>query len=112
MDQTTKFAEIYSALMEIEKIRFSGDLSKDERDELQRAAVTLRAEERKLIKSIGEEIAEQIKQSSISLEQLAKEVRERSVKLSKTAKGVDKATKAIAVVVDIISRLNKQLSEQ
>ena len=106
----SKMEEIYVALKEIECVRFSKELSEEERLNIEHAAVDLRSEERKLIGSINKDIIEQIKQSSLSLDQLAKRVRERSTKLSKTAKGVDKVTKAIVVVVDIIERLNKQLS--
>ena len=106
----SKLAEIYIALEEVERLRFSENIAKDELMKLERVAVDLRKEERKLLEVISKEIANQIEQSSTSMEQLAKEVRERSTKLSKTAKGVDKITKAITVVVDIIERTNKQLS--
>ena len=111
-DQAVKLTEIYTALSEVEKLRFSDNLSKSERDELERAAVTLKREEQRLIKNINEEIVAQIKQSSLSLDELAKSVRARSTKLSKTAKGIDKATKAILVVVDVIERVKKQISEK
>jgi len=109
-DIASKLAEIYLALEEAERLRFSENITKEELTKLERASVDLRKEERKLLEAISKEIADRIAQSSVSLEQLAKEVRERSTKLSKTAKGVDKVTKAITVVVDIIERTNKQLS--
>jgi len=109
-DVASKLAEIYVALEEIEQLRFSENITKEEQTQLERVAIDLRGEERKLLKAISKEIADRIAQSSISIELLAKEVRKRSTKLSKTAKGVDKVTKAITVLVDIIERTNKQLS--
>ena len=109
-DIAAKLLEIYTALKEVEKLRFSDNLEKDERLEMERASVELRGEERKLVKNITAEVVAQIKQSSLSMDQLAKEVRTRSTKLSKTSKGVDKITKAIIAIVDIVSRINKQLN--
>jgi|GEM_PF-1894855 len=109
-DIAAKLLEIYTALKEVEKLRFSDNLEKDERLEMERASVELRGEERKLVKNITAEVVAQIKQSSLSMDQLAREVRIRSTKLSKTSKGVDKITKAIIAIVDIVSRINKQLN--
>ena len=109
-DIAAKLLEIYTALKEVEKLRFSDNLEKDERLEMERASVELRGEERKLVKNITAEVVAQIKQSSLSMDQLAREVRIRSTKLSKASKGVDKITKAIIAIVDIVSRINKQLN--
>ncbi|MFA6334600.1 MAG: hypothetical protein WCX48_03475 [Bacteroidales bacterium] len=106
---TDELAELRRALEEIEKLRFVAGISSEEAVRLESASVDLREREREIIASLGEEVAGQIKSSSISLEKLSKRIKTRNQKLSRFPKSMDKISEVILEIIDIAGRVGREL---
>ncbi len=94
-----ELALLRKALQLAEQKRFADNLSPDQKRELESASVAIREREREIIAQIGKEIADNIKESSESLEQLAKDIRNRTTGISSGAKQLNKLSKAILTVL-------------
>lgn len=94
-----ELALLRKALQFAEQKRFADNLSPDQKRELESASVAIREREREIIAQIGKEIADNIKESSESLEQLAKDIRNRTTGISSGAKQLNKLSKAILTVL-------------
>lgn len=104
-----ELAELRRAFLEIENLRFASGISTKEKISLESASVNLRDIEREIISMLGEEIAREIKASSVSLEELTKRIKTRTDKFSKLPGALDKTTDIILEVIDIARRIGREL---
>lgn len=103
--QAGELAKIRKAIEDIELLRYGASKEKRtvEVERLEYASLELKEKEREIIKSIGESIASKIKAEGESLGALSEKLKERVKRMGRLPKRLDKISKVILKISDIIS---------
>lgn len=100
-----ELAKIRKSIEDVELLRYEASKGKRtvEVERLESASLELKEKERAIIKSIGESIASTIKADGESLGALSEKLKERVKRMGRLPKRLDKISKVILKISDIIN---------